>query len=72
MKRLFLITIVLFLSFDLLYGQCAMCKAVSESGGEDPEGIGSGLNTGILYLMAVPYILLFLLFRKQIFGFFKK
>lgn len=57
---------------------CAMCKAVVESGesggnifgGE--QAIGRGLNHGILYLMAVPYVLLFLLFRKRIVGFFKE
>jgi hypothetical protein len=57
---------------------CSMCKAVVESGegsgrifgGE--QAIGKGLNMGILYLMAVPYLLLFLLFRKRIVGFFKE
>ncbi len=57
---------------------CAMCKAVVESGesgggifgGE--QAIGRGLNSGILYLMAVPYVLLFLLFRKKIVGFVKE
>lgn len=57
---------------------CAMCKAVVESGegsgnifgGE--QAVGKGLNTGILYLMAVPYVLLFLLFRKRIVGFVKE
>ncbi|HPF90620.1 MAG: hypothetical protein H6590_06000 [Flavobacteriales bacterium] len=57
---------------------CAMCKAVVESGegsgnifgGE--QSIGKGLNLGILYLMAVPYVLLFLLFRKRIVGFVKE
>lgn len=57
---------------------CSMCKAVVESGegsgrifgGE--QAVGKGLNMGILYLMAVPYLLLFLLFRKRIVGFFKE
>ena len=40
--------------------QCAMCKAVLESNQKDGGGIGAGLNTGILYLMAVPYIFLIL------------
>jgi hypothetical protein len=39
-------------------------------GGE--QSVGKGLNTGILYLMAVPYALLFLLFRKRIVGFVKE
>lgn len=57
---------------------CAMCKAVVEngSGGAGVFGgdsaLGRGLNTGILYLMAVPYLLLFLLFRKRIVAFFKE
>ncbi len=50
-------TLVLLLSPILFHAQCAMCKAVVESeinsGTMTPEGI----NDGILYLMAVPYIL---------------
>ncbi|WP_192821474.1 hypothetical protein [Rufibacter sp. LB8] len=38
--------------------QCAMCRAsVESSNGESPDNITNGLNKGILYLMAVPYIL---------------
>jgi hypothetical protein len=63
---------------ELLAQGCAMCKAVVESGegggrifgGE--QSVGRGLNSGILYLMAVPYLLLFLLFRKKIVGFFRE
>lgn len=45
------------------YSQCAMCRATVESnvgtGSKEPESeVGSGLNTGILYLMAIPYILI--------------
>ena len=36
--------------------QCAMCKAVVESNLESGGSIGAGLNDGILYLMAMPYI----------------
>jgi len=39
------------------YSQCAMCKAVVESNLESGKNsIGAGLNDGILYLMAVPYL----------------
>ena len=63
---------------DLLAQGCAMCKAVVQSGegggrifgGE--QAIGRGLNMGILYLMAVPYVLLFLLLRKKIVSFVKE
>ncbi len=35
--------------------QCAMCKAVVESG---DNSLAKGINNGILYLMAMPYLLL--------------
>ena len=40
-----------------LQAQCVMCKAVAEESA-DAGGSGRGLNTAILYLMAVPYVLL--------------
>lgn len=38
--------------------QCAMCKATAETDLEGGEGVADGLNEGILYLMAFPYILI--------------
>ena len=38
-------------------GQCVMCKAVAEDSAEDGS-LGRGLNAGILYLMAIPYLIL--------------
>ncbi len=47
--------ILIFLLFSqMASAQCAMCKAVVESGGAD---VAEGLNNGIIYLMAFPYIL---------------
>lgn len=37
--------------------QCAMCKSAVESNEENMSGLGDGLNSGILYLMAIPYLL---------------
>ncbi len=53
MKR---VTVLLLLLTTILdsYSQCAMCKAVAESG--DAE-MAEGLNDGITYLMIFPYIL---------------
>lgn len=46
------------LLFFLLPGttaaQCAMCRAVVESGGEE---VAEGINSGIIYLMAFPYLI---------------
>lgn len=53
--------------------QCAMCKqAAASSLDKDPNSIAKGLNSGILYLMAVPYLLILFIFRKQIFSLWKK
>jgi hypothetical protein len=35
--------------------QCAMCRAVLES--EESQSAAEGINNGIMFLMAVPYIL---------------
>ncbi len=72
--RIFLlICAVLFVGLEL-YGQgCSQCKLVAEQGSELDEGsFGSGINGGILYLMAIPYILILLLFRKRIVRLFKQ
>jgi hypothetical protein len=44
-----------------------MCKqAASSSLENDPRSMARGLNSGILYLMAVPYLMLAFIFRKQL------
>ncbi|MCE2614085.1 hypothetical protein LVD13_14005 [Flavobacteriaceae bacterium D16] len=47
--------------------QCAMCRAVLESG--DNNAVAEGINNGIVYLMAIPYILVgvifYLVYRKM-------
>ena len=57
MKRVVII-IVFFLFYIESYSQCAMCKAIAESDPQGKESLFEGLNSGILYLMGVPYILL--------------
>lgn len=53
---------------DVAWGQCVMCKAVAEDSAEDGS-LGRGLNAGILYLMAIPYVILgffaWMVFRKR-------
>ena len=47
--------------------QCVMCKAVAEDSAAE-GAVGRGINQGILYIIAVPYILLgvigYLVFKK--------
>jgi len=68
-KQIYILVVLLFFVQDL-YSQCAMCKAVAEE--EVAEEGYSGINAGILYIMIIPYIILFIVFRKKIFGFFKE
>ena len=52
---------------ESVLGQCAMCKQAAESSlKSNPNSLARSLNSGILYLMAVPYVLLGFIFRKQI------
>jgi len=53
------IAIFLFFTSQLVVAQCAMCKAVVESG--DAQ-MAAKLNNGIVYLMALPYVIVGLLF----------
>ncbi|MFS4418375.1 hypothetical protein [Maribacter sp. 2307ULW6-5] len=54
-KRTVVFLLVVLLLPQWAQAQCAMCRAVleSEASGAQAEGI----NNGIVYLMAVPYIL---------------
>ena len=52
-----LVVLFFLISFES-YSQCAMCKAIAESDPQGKESLFEGLNSGILYLMGVPYLLL--------------
>jgi hypothetical protein len=39
------------------FSQCAMCRRVAETGHNNDNSAARGLNKGILYLLAVPYVL---------------
>ena len=72
MKKLIYIAVVgLLVLIDIsASAQCAMCKSSVTSNLEGGGNTGRGINTGILYLMAIPYLLIGALmayvFRKQI------
>ena len=71
-KLISAIFIVSFLAINNLnsIAQCAMCRTSVESDLKAGGSIGSNLNTGIIYLMLIPYIVLmtgaYFFFRKQI------
>jgi len=72
-----LVALVMLLPADLWAQGCAMCKAVAgtEASGNvygGSQAIGAGLNKGILFMIVIPYILLFIFFRKKIKGFIQE
>ena len=70
---IFLFTVFLLWQVDLFSQGCSMCRATAEGASETTEGsVGEQLNVGILYLMAIPYIIIFIVFRKKIVSFFRE
>ena len=71
LKRSFLIGITfLFLGLQDLLAQCAMCRASVETNvNVDGIGFAAKLNTGILYLFVMPYliavVIAYLWYRKS-------
>lgn len=46
---------------------CSQCKLLAEQGsGLEEASFGSNINSGILFLMTIPYLILMFLFREQI------
>ncbi len=66
MKRTVFFILVFIVLPELAEAQCSMCRAVLES--EAEGGTAEGINDGILYLMAIPYIIVatifFFVYRK--------
>lgn len=52
-----LIVGIVVLSHPELVAQCPMCKLSAESNLRDGGSAGKGLNNGILYMFALPYLL---------------
>ena len=60
MNKISLTFLLFFVSSIKSNAQCAMCKAAVEANLKEGGSAGAGLNEGILYLMATPYIAIFL------------
>ena len=75
MKHLKIITLVvvaLLVTNAAMSQGCSQYKLLTEQGADlDENAFGSNINYGIFILMTIPYILLFALFHKRIFAFFR-
>ena len=55
-KILFLVLVLLVFALEV-QAQCPMCRIAAESNLENGGSEGKGLNLGILYILATPYLL---------------
>ncbi|MEO6884330.1 MAG: hypothetical protein ABI199_09935 [Bacteroidia bacterium] len=76
-KKYFFATLFLFLSVFVgqVKAQCSVCAASIQSNLQHGGTTGAGLNHAILYLMAIPYLVvstcLFFYFKDEIFEKFR-
>ncbi len=57
MKKLLLASFFLISGLQTVSAQCAMCRSTLENNFSNGNpGIAAGINTGILYLLALPYM----------------
>ena len=66
---IFCLFLFLILGVEQAYSQCSMCRAVLQS--EEGQATAKGINNGIIYLMAIPYLLVAFV-GYQIFKLIKK
>jgi hypothetical protein len=69
-KKIFILVALMLLTQIDAVAQCAMCRTTVESSiSNGRSNIATGLNTGILYLLAAPYLIVaaiaFLWFRQS-------
>lgn len=64
---LLLIFLLVLLLPEVVDAQCAMCRAALESEADNSQA--EGINNGIVYLMAIPYVLVgglfYFIYRKM-------
>ena len=54
---LFMLLVLVFIFQTDMYAQCPMCKMSAESNLKNGGTEGRALNAGILYMLAMPYLL---------------
>jgi hypothetical protein len=56
-KTIFLVVLLLTSTLVDVSAQCAMCRSTLENNYSNGDpGIAAGINTGILYLLSMPYL----------------
>ena len=66
MNKFKILILIYFFNLTDLFSQCAMCRAVLET--QEDQSVAASLNDGIIYLMAIPYIVValmgFIIYKK--------
>ena len=66
MNKFKILILICFFNLTDIFSQCAMCRAVLET--QEDQSVSAGLNDGIIYLMAIPYIVAaligFIIYKK--------
>jgi hypothetical protein len=52
------LVLICFVGLDAAEAQCPMCRMSAESNLQNGGTAGKGLNNGILYMLATPYLLI--------------
>jgi len=61
-RKLFVLSLLLLTSPAITFAQCAMCRTQLENNVSNGDaGIAAGINTGILYLLSMPYLIVLVL-----------
>lgn len=55
---IFLITVFTGTGLNTASAQCAMCTITAEQGVKNGNTQAKGINSGVIYLMVIPYILI--------------
>ena len=58
LQVLSIVVLIVLVAVSEVKAQCAMCAAQLESNASSGNGSNTGINSGILYLMIFPYILI--------------
>ena len=62
MKGFVLFLCIVFINVTAALSQCAMCRSTLENNYSNGNpGIAAGINTGILYLLVMPYLAVLIL-----------
>jgi hypothetical protein len=61
-RKFLIVSFILLVSGADLFAQCAMCRTQLENNvSNGSPGIAAGINTGILYLLSMPYLIIIVL-----------